>query len=167
MFSQEISERYGKPEGVKLTHLLSPAKSHNHCNLKLFQNKQTKGGKRQVRRQNVKLTSSQKSCWQRRQFGTVSGGASCFTPSPLQLLRVSLFSFFLSLEPSLVALLPLPLPPSCISPHSKVDKSERRSRGAAAVFRLRLYNNAHGSGTARSHRFISCRAVAVRALVTW
>lgn len=97
----------------------------------------------------------------------VSGGASC---SPLHPLSCSEFlSFFFrsaSLEPSLLALLLFPLPLSCFSLHSKVDKSERRSRGAAAVFRLRLYSNAHGSGTARRHSFISCRAVAARVSVT-
>lgn len=86
------------------------------------------------------------------------GSALFFPPSSFNLARTF----------SLVALLLLLLPPSCSSLHSKVDKSERRSRGVASVFRLRLYNNAHGSFTA--HSFISRRAAAAaapRVSVTW
>lgn len=113
-----------------------------------------------------KLTSSRKSCWQLRRFQTVSGSARSFTP-PAAPLYVFPPSFNLARTFSLVALLLLLLllPPSCSSLHSKVDKSERRSRGVAAVFRLRLYNNAHGSWTA--HSFISRRAAAAAAPRVW
>lgn len=90
-----------------------------------------------------------------------------FTPPAAPLYSPPPSSFNLARTFSLVALLLLLLPPSCSSLHSKVDKSERRSRGVAAVFRLRLYNNAHGSFTA--HSFISRRAAAAapRVSVTW